>query len=168
MIFTVICPFGIRMPHDLIAALILPLDSLIDESQRPIISNVGIPGVSDISISDMVAIIPSTKHELSLTTFCLTAIKIYLLLQFGVRLASENNEFAPKFYEKSAIVFFRPVMNKNVQNVQNSVDNSKTAFRFLDFPLNPIMIESWHLSKEMLQTDYGQVSFVLKPVVTAF
>ncbi len=70
---TVMCPLGIRNPIDLIADVILPLDSLIDESHSPVMSNVGIPGDKDISITDLVAVIPSAKHDSTLTTLCLTA-----------------------------------------------------------------------------------------------
>ena len=59
----VICPFGIANPVDLNADLILPSDSLIEESQSPITENVGIPGEIETSIRLTVESAPVVKHE---------------------------------------------------------------------------------------------------------
>ncbi len=59
----VMCPFGIENPEDLNADLILPCDSLIEESQSPITEKVGIPGDMETSISDTVESEPVVKQE---------------------------------------------------------------------------------------------------------
>jgi hypothetical protein len=55
-------------PADLNADLILPCDSLIDESQSPITENVGIPGDMETSIRETVESEPVVKHEYICTT----------------------------------------------------------------------------------------------------
>jgi hypothetical protein len=59
----VMWPLGILKPADLNADLILPSDSLIDESQRPMTEKVGMPGDMDTSIRDKVESEPVVKHE---------------------------------------------------------------------------------------------------------
>ena len=66
---TVIWPLGIVNPEDLKADLILPCDSLIDESHRPITENVGIPGDIETSMRETVESEPVVKQEYICTTF---------------------------------------------------------------------------------------------------
>ena len=65
----VMCPLGMVYPEDLKADLILPCDSLIEESHSPITENVGIPGDMDTSIRETVESEPVVKQEYMCTTF---------------------------------------------------------------------------------------------------
>ena len=56
-------PFGTLKPAERSADIILPCDSLIDESHSPITENVGMPGVTDISSSEMMQSVPLVKPE---------------------------------------------------------------------------------------------------------
>jgi len=79
---------GILKPADLNADRSLPCDSLIDESQRPITENVGIPGDIDTSIRATVVSVPDAKHDQSLATFGFDGIIIFLLFNQDMLLRS--------------------------------------------------------------------------------
>ena len=78
----VMCPLGMQNPDETRAGCILPRDSLIDESQRPMTSNVGSPGVIDTSTSAQTGVIPSMKDVYTLTILTFEAIKYPPLLLF--------------------------------------------------------------------------------------
>jgi hypothetical protein len=77
---TVICPLGMKKPEETMADLILPRDSLMDESHSPITSKVGRPGVMDTSMRDMVPPKPSAKQDHKTKTEYLLFISDLLFL----------------------------------------------------------------------------------------